>query len=61
MTYKQAFTPTFADIYLKKYLKLSGRSREEIFRWIPIRAATYVDLGLPEQTNKKLYEIAKKI
>lgn len=55
------FTPTFANIYLKQYLNLSGRSREEIFRWIPVRAATYIDLGLPEQTNKRLYEIAKKI
>ena len=55
------FTPTFANIYLTEYLKLSCRSREEIFRRIPIRAATYVDLGLPEQANKKLYEIAKKI
>lgn len=55
------FTPTFANIYLKEYLKISGRSREEILKWIPIRAATYVDLGLPEQTNQKLYEIAKTI
>lgn len=54
------FTPIFANIYLKEYLKLSGRRREEIVRWIPIRAATYVDLGLPERANKKLYKLAKK-
>lgn len=55
------FTPIFANIYLKEYLKLSGRSREEVLKWIPIRAATYVDLGLPEKANNKLYKMAKEL
>ncbi len=54
------FTPIFANIYLKEYLRLSGRTKDEILKWIPVRAATYVDLGLPEQANQKLYQIAKK-
>lgn len=55
------FTPLFANAYLKEYLKLSEQSRQEVLKWIPIRAATYVDLGLPDTANKKLYKIAKKI
>lgn len=54
------FTPFFANIYLKEYLRLSGRTRKEVIRWVPVRAVTYVDLGLPDEVNKKLYKIAKK-
>ncbi len=52
------FTPLFAETYLKEYLRLSGYSRKEILQWIPIRAATYLDLGLPESENKKLRFLA---
>ncbi len=54
------FTPLFADIYLKEYLKLSGYSRKDIETWIPIRAATYLDFDIPQKTNKKLHKIVKR-
>ena len=54
------FTPLFADIYLKEYLKLSGYSKKEIKLWIPIRAATYLDFDIPQSANKKLHKIVKK-
>lgn len=52
------FTPVFAEIYLKEYLKLSGYIKAEILQWVPIRAATYLDLGLPVQNNHKLRNMA---
>ncbi len=54
------FVPLFANAYLKEYLKRSGRTRKEILQWIPVRAATYVDLGLPERIDRKLYQLAGK-
>lgn len=54
------FTPLFADLYLKEYLRLSGYSKKEIQKWIPVRAATYLDFDIPEKANKKLYKLAKK-
>ncbi len=54
------FTPLFAERYLRAYLRLSGFTRQEILRWVPIRAATYLDLGLPEKANRKLRRIAAK-
>ena len=50
----------FADVYLNRYMKLSGRSREDIIRWIPIRAASYIDRDLPASVNRKLCQIVKK-
>ena len=56
----KVFTPVFAEIYLREYRKLSGYSRREIIEWIPIRAATYLDLRVPEKANRKLYRLARK-
>ncbi|HOO27206.1 MAG TPA: aminoglycoside phosphotransferase family protein [Lachnospiraceae bacterium] len=45
---------SFANTYLKEYLTVSNYSRKELYEWIPIRAATYLDFGLPDHVNKKL-------
>jgi uncharacterized protein (TIGR02172 family) len=47
----------FADIYLKEYIRISNCSMNDIIKWIPIRAATYLDFGLPEKANKQLFNI----
>ena len=56
----RTFAPVFAEIYLRRYLKLSGYSKREVMWWVPIRAATYLDHDLPEKENRKLYKTAKK-
>ena len=50
----------FADIYLKEYIRLSNCSMSDIKKWIPIRAATYLDFGLPEKVNNQLLKIINK-
>lgn len=57
----RSFTPMFAEIYLREYCRISGKQRKEILKWLPIRAATYADLGLPPKINERLYQIAKKL
>ena len=47
----------FAKTYLKEYVKISSCSIRDIMNWIPVRAATYLDFGLPEKANKKLLQI----
>ena len=54
------FTPLFAKLYLKEYLRLSGYSKKDIKRWVPIRAATYLDFDIPEKANKRLHKTLKK-
>lgn len=53
----QAFTPIFAEVYLREYLHLTDKTRQEILQWTAIRAATYLDLGLPDTANQKLREL----
>jgi hypothetical protein len=50
----------FADVYLKEYIRISNSSMNDIKKWIPIRAATYLDFGLPEKANKQLLNIINK-
>ena len=48
-----------ANIYLKEYISITGSDKKSILRWIPIRAATYIDVGLPvhlEQAFKRIVE-----
>ena len=56
----QFFINKFAEVYLKEYLKISNSSRSDIKKWLPVRAATYLDFGLPEKANKELLKIITK-
>jgi thiamine kinase-like enzyme len=47
----------FNSIYLKTYLKISPMTEADIKKWLPIRAATYLDVGLHEDCNKAFYGI----
>lgn len=50
----------FAEVYLKEYIRISNSSMSDIKKWIPIRAATYLDFGLPDKANKQLLKIINK-
>ena len=49
-----------ANAYLKKYLEVTGRKKEEVMRWIPVVAAKYVDVGLTEETNRRFLAIVDR-
>ena len=49
-----------AEIYLKKYISITGMKRQSILRWIPLRAATYIDVGLPAHLERIFQEILEK-
>lgn len=55
-----AFISKFADAYIKEYINISGASMSDIEKWLPIRAATYLDVGLPQEANKRLLKIIHK-
>ena len=46
-----------SKIYLDRYISITGMERKEIMRWIPIRAATYLDVGLPEKLENAFHKI----
>lgn len=46
-----------AKTYLKEYISLTGIDKSKIMQWIPIRAATYIDVGLPTHLENKLKKI----
>lgn len=47
----------FADAYIKEYISISNAHMCEIDKWIPIRAATYLDFGLPNEINNELKKL----
>ena len=49
-----------AEIYLKEYIRITKMDRKKILRWIPVRAATYIDVGLPMRLEKKFKKILDK-
>ena len=49
-----------AKVYLKEYISLTKMDKRRILRWIPVRAATYVDVGLPKELDKKFQSILDK-
>lgn len=50
----------FAKIYLKEYIAITNMNKQTILRWIPIRAATYIDVGLPAHLEQVFQRIIKK-
>lgn len=46
-----------AEIYLNKYCKNTGLSREEIFQWAPIIAGARLAENVSSEDNKRLMEI----
>lgn len=50
----------FSSVYLREYIKISKMKKENIMRWLPLRAATYIDVGLPEKVNESFIKIIKK-
>lgn len=49
-----------AKVYLKEYIRITKMDKKKILRWIPIRAATYMDVGLPMHLDKKFKKILDK-
>ena len=49
-----------ASVYLKEYISITGMEKKEIMKWIPIRAATYIDVGLSPYLEKKFKQIINK-
>lgn len=47
----------FTRQYLDEYRRLTGTKLEDILYWLPIRAATYLDVGLSDAANKKLLKV----
>ena len=47
----------FADAYIKEYVGISNIDMSDINKWIPVRAATYLDFGLPNEINNALQKI----
>lgn len=41
-----------AEIYLKEYIAITNMDKKKVFAWIPIRAATYLDVGLPPHLER---------
>lgn len=46
-----------AKTYLKEYLSITNMDKQKILRWIPVRAATYIDVGLPERLDRIFQKI----
>ena len=51
------FIKRFVDVYIKEYIKNSNLSMSEINKWIPVKAVTYLDVGLPKNVNDRLLEL----
>ena len=49
-----------AKIYLEEYISITGMDKQNILRWIPIRAATYIDVGLPAHLERIFQRIIEK-
>lgn len=49
-----------ANAYLRKYISLTGVDKKTIAKWIPIRAATYLDVGLSPEIEKIFRKILSK-
>lgn len=49
-----------AKIYLREYIAITHMDRQKILRWIPVRAATYLDVGLPERLERIFRRIMEK-
>lgn len=49
-----------AQAYLKEYIAITRMDKKKILKWIPIRAATYVDVGLSDKLNRKFIRIVDK-
>ena len=49
-----------ARVYLKKYISITKMDKKTIFKWIPVKAATYVDVGLPIHLERIFQRIIEK-
>lgn len=49
-----------AKAYLSEYISITKTNKQKIKQWIPIRAATYVDVGLSEALNESFLKIVNK-
>ena len=49
-----------AKAYLKNYIAITNMDKQKILRWIPVRAATYIDVGLPERLDRIFQKILEK-
>lgn len=49
-----------AKAYLKEYIALTNMDRQKVLRWIPIRAATYIDVGLPVHLDRIFQKILER-
>lgn len=49
-----------AKTYLKEYIAITNIDKQKILRWLPIRAATYIDVGLPMHLDQIFHKIIEK-
>ncbi len=49
-----------AEIYLKEYLSITHMDKHKILPWIPIKAATYIDVGLSAHLEQVFRRVIEK-